>query len=284
MNKMNYAYQVAATAVLQRLAEQDPQGLDALSAIGPGEVAVYEGSFDQSGKALELLGITYHRNPMGRQMLGSKVIFANCTKMFNQDLIENATEFVAEGGLLVSSDWAIKHVIEPCFPGMVRHNGRQTNEEVIAVEPDLNSVWEDVVVLGADPQWWLWCSYPIEVLDTDQVRVEAASHELMVRYDEPAVAISFDWGKGSVYHVISHFWAKKSGTPTLTHQGPFEDFLRKGMNLSESGIARVIDQNKRACKEINFAMVQSAATALELAAKLCIRGCASGQLPMANGQ
>ncbi|MEM6404815.1 MAG: hypothetical protein AAF757_32090, partial [Cyanobacteria bacterium P01_D01_bin.116] len=84
-----------------------------------------------------------------------------------------------------------------------------------------NSLWSEVVVLGADPQWWLeTSSYPIEILNPDKVKIEAASHDLLQSYNAPVVAVSFDWGKGHVFHVISHFWCKRTRALTPRHQAP----------------------------------------------------------------
>jgi hypothetical protein len=88
---------------------------------------------------------------------------------------------------------------------MVKFTERATGDEVISVEPSLNSLWSDVVVLGADPQWWLeGSSHPISILNPEKVAIEAASHDLLSRHSAPVVAVSFDWGKGHVFHVISH--------------------------------------------------------------------------------
>ena len=153
----------------------------------------------------------------------------------------------------------------------MRWNGRSTGEEVVSVEPNLNSLWSDIVVLGADPQWWLWGSHPIEVLNTHKVSIEAASHNLLVSYDAPVVAIRFDWDKGHVFHVISHFWAKRSQTPTLRHQGSSSDFLKAGMKLSDESIEKIFNQTKINPDQVNFAQLQSAATSTELIAQLCVK-------------
>ena len=67
----------------------------------------------------------------------------------------------------------------------------------------------------AAPVWWLESSsYPIEILDKKKVRVLVRSDELKRRYKHDAVIISFEWGKGVVYHMISHFYLQRSETRT----------------------------------------------------------------------
>ena len=40
------------------------------------------------------------------------------------------------------------------------------------------------------------------------------SDELKRRYKHDAVIIAFEWGKGIVYHMISHFYLQRSETRT----------------------------------------------------------------------
>ena len=59
---------------------------------------------------------------------------------------EHATEDVAANLAM------LRNVVEAAFPNTVRFNGaQQSKDEVVAVEPALDGVWSDVVVLGADP-------------------------------------------------------------------------------------------------------------------------------------
>jgi hydrogenase maturation factor len=266
---MEQAYKLAAIAVKQRFTEQYPEYLNILSKITKQDVAVYSGDFDQAEQVLNCLGIPATINPNPKK-LSAQVIFINCSREYNQDLVQDIGSYVEQGKWLVSSDWALDKVIEKAFPNLVRWNGKSTGEEIASVEPFQNSLWSDIVVLGADPQWWLWGSHPIEVLNPDKVKIEAASHDLLVRYNAPVVAVRFDWGKGHVFHVISHFWAKRSETPTVHHKKPCIEFLRSGMKLSEVGIEKVLEKARINIDEINFAQLQSAATSTELVAQLCV--------------
>jgi hypothetical protein len=271
MSDMKMAYKLAALAVRQRLAEQHPEDLDVLRSLRRGDVAAYTGNYDQAEKVLECLGVPAAVDPDPVD-LQAKVLFSNCSGSYNPKLLERIRGYVEDGRWLVSSDWSLHYVVERHFPDTVRWTHRTTGTEVVSVEPNLESLWSEVVVLGADPQWWLWGSYPIEVVDPERVRVEARSHDLLTRYNAPVVAVRFDWGRGHVFHVISHFWAKTSATPTLRHQGPGVDFLRAGMRLSDEGIEKVLRQAKAAPDAVNFATLQSAVTATELVAQLCVRG------------
>ena len=272
MSVMKQAYAVAALAVRQRLAEQHPEDLRVLDGIEHGQVAVYTGSYDQVEKILKQLTVPFRTNPGKLRLTASQIAFVNCSSRYRQGLASTLAAYVAGGGWLVTSDWALGHVVEKAFPNTVRKGRGSTGDEVISVEPALDSLWAEVVVLGADPQWWIeGSSHPIDVLDAERVRVEAASHDLLRRYKAPAVGVSFDWMRGHVFHVISHFWCKRSRTPTARHAGASLDFLKAGMGLSDEGIAQVFKQARIEPALLNFAQIQSAATATELVAQLCIR-------------
>jgi hypothetical protein len=271
MSDMQTAYRVAALAVRQRFAEQHPEELEVLNRVRREDVAVYSGTYDHVENVLKCLEVPVTMNP-DPEALKARIIFLNCSGNYGRRQTDLLGRQVEEGKWLVSSDWALGQFLEHVFPNTVRWTRRATGDEVISAEPYQDSIWSEVVVLGADPQWWLeGSSQTIEVLDTERVRVEAASHDLLVRYDAPVVAVRFDWGLGHVFHVISHFWHQRSRTPTERYRGPCTDFLKAGMRLSDEGIERVLRDAKVAPEAVNFAMIQSAATATELVAQLCVR-------------
>jgi hypothetical protein len=270
MAEMARAYDLAARAVRRRLAEQRPDQLATLDEVRKGDLAVFTGSYDSVKEVLSRLGLPFTTNP---RKLQAAVVFTDCPGSGHPALVQNIEPHVREGAWLVSSDWSLHHVVEAAFPGMVRWDRKkQTADEVVPVEAYLDSSWSEVVVPGADPQWWLEAgSYPITIVDTERVRVEAVSHELLVKHGSGVVAVRFDWGAGHVFHVISHFWLKRSRAPGQRYQGPCTDFLRGGMRLSEEGIAQVLAEARLEPEDLNFACIQSAATSTELIAQLCIQ-------------
>lgn len=274
MTNMEKAYDLAAIAVRRRLLEQRPADLAILESMKKKDVAVYTGAHDQVQNVLDRVQIGHEMNPAKTK---AKVIFANCNGTKHQHL-DTAAAKVEDGAWLVTSDWSLSSVIEANFPNTVKRSAnKSTGDEVVAVEPNLESLWQDVVVLGVDPQWWLeGGSYPIEVLDPARVRIETASHEMLTKYEAPAVAVRFNQGLGQVYHVVSHFWLKRSRTPDARYQRPCTEFLRDGMKLTSEGIERVMKDSKIPAESIDFASLQSAATSTELIAQLCIRAMRSG--------
>ena len=87
--------------------------------------------------------------------LNAKIVFVNCSRNYNSALVTNIGHHVSNGKWLVISDWALHYILEPAFPNTVRWTQKSTAEYIISVEPFVNSLWSNIVVLGADPQWWL---------------------------------------------------------------------------------------------------------------------------------
>lgn len=271
MSDMTKAYKLAALAVRQRYAEQHPEYLEVLDGLTKRDVAVYTGTYDSVQHVLEPLGVPFTTNPAVTRT-AARVHFANCPCNSQPALVKNVERLVRDGAWLVSSDWALESVVQAAFPDTVRRGQGVTGDEVVGVEPWLSSLWSDVVVPGTDPQWWLeGSSYPIEVVDPAKVRVEAVSHEMLVKYKQPAVAVRFEWGAGQVFHVVSHFYLKLTRAAKDRHAGPGADFLREGLKLSEDGVAHVLREAGLRPDELNFATVQSAATSAELVAQLCVQ-------------
>jgi hypothetical protein len=274
MDVMKQAYAIAARAVCARLRAARPGDLDRVKALRRGEVAVFSGDYDQAEKVLARLKVPVTLDPtpsrLGSARSKIKVAFVNCAKTRPQSLVEALTRFVERGGTLVTSDWALRDVIMPGFPETLRWNRRSTGDEVVSIEPLCESLWAETVVPGTCPQWWLWGSHPIEVVDRERVRVEAASHDLLVKYDAPVVAAAFDWRSGYVFHVISHFWAKRSAVAHGQHGEHWTAYLRDGLRLSPAAIDDVVERFGSS-EDVSFAALQSAVSATELVARLCAR-------------
>ncbi|MEM9068800.1 MAG: hypothetical protein AAGE52_09850 [Myxococcota bacterium] len=264
---MTHAYKLAAAAVRRRYTDQRPETLRALRRLSKSDVAVLTGVHDSVQHVLSALGIPHTMDP---KKLTQQVVFVNCAGGYDPKRGAALEAHARAGGLVVSSDWALD-TIARAFPGTVRRAPKATKDEVVAVEATQGSLWDEIVVLGADPQWWLeGSSYPVVIEDSDRVRVEAASHEMLAQYDSPIVAVSFPWHAGAVFHLVSHFWLKRTRNVGGRYAGPAAEFMRTGLGLDEAAIAELTRGS--AADGVNFASLQSAATSAELVARLCAEG------------
>ena len=112
-------------------------------------------------------------------------------------------------------------MVERAFPGHVAYNDRSTADDVVRIDVlETDSPYlRGVLDAGDDPQWWLeGSSYPIRVLDVERVRVLIRSAELGEKYGEDAVAVVFGYGKGEVFHMISHYYLQRTELRNERHQ------------------------------------------------------------------
>ena len=118
----------------------------------------------------------------------------------------------------------------------------------------------------AKPQWWLECaSYPIKVLDKKKVKVLVSSKELGKKYRDDPVIISFEWGKGIVYHMISHFYLQRTETRSQRHMGTVTDYAED--QLMSSNVMTEFAQAQKETPALNYAQVQCASTSAEFVSR-----------------
>lgn len=135
------------------------------------------------------------------------------------------------GGWLITTDWAIRTIVEKIFPGFIKWNGRKTADAVVAcqiLEPLNHPFLEGVIgeisqnkwqkhtknTKKDEFRWWLENrSFPITILNHQEVKVLIASWEIQSKWGESPVLCYFDYGKtgGRVIHLISHIHLQKGG-------------------------------------------------------------------------
>jgi hypothetical protein len=236
---MNSAYRVAQELLKDRLKDTSPETLRELEQIHAADVIVVRGVHDHIEDVFEHADTPFTAvNPedLGKaQLRPDQIIFVNCPGKLTPGGLRKIKMFVEEGGFLFTTDWALKHILEEIFPGFVEYNLQPTRDEVVRIEvlesedPFLKSVLDE----EDDPQWWLESSsYPIRILDKDKVKVLLSSKEIEERYGEAPVFITFDYGQGKIYHMISHFYLQRNETRTARHAAPSKEYLKqKGISM-----------------------------------------------------
>jgi hypothetical protein len=258
---MESAYRVAEELLKDRLRKEAPDALQELEDLKAADIIVTLGEHDHIERVFNLGGIPHTTVPPGAiddaELRPDQVIFVNCAGNFTPAGLRRLHSFVSEGGFLFTTDWALRHVLEPAFPGFVEYNGQATADAVVRVEvlsrddPFLSSI------LGPDddPQWWLeGSSYPIRILDKEKVQVLVTSKELEEKWGEAPVFVTFPYGEGRIYHMISHFYLQRTETRTGRHKGSSYDFLAE-KGVSEAEYAKYADLG---AGEADLASVESA--------------------------
>ncbi|CAF0907063.1 unnamed protein product [Adineta steineri] len=255
------AYELGSAMAREHLSTEDKKLLDD---IGDDTVIVVPGTYDHIHQVLKSLKIpfkiveqtellTYPLRPE------DQTVYVNCASSFPPNAAHRLRQFVNDGGQLITTDWALKNVLEVAFGEFVRDNGGRTGDEVVGIQ--VNDPTNPIVAgflpaaQHVDPQWWLESSsYPIEIVDAQRVRVLIKSDELNKKYNSHAVLITFDCGKGNVIHMISHFYLQRSETRNERHKMSSEQFA-VDMNMSDE-----IKSKAKNMSNLNYAQVQSTAT------------------------
>ena len=162
--------------------------------------------------------------------------------------------FVETGGSLFTTDWALKHVVEPAFSGVLAFDKAPTRDDVVRIEVlDADNIYLQGVLDGQDdPQWWLEASsYPISVVDEERVKVLITSRELGEKYGERPVAVWFRWGEGDVFHMISHYYLQRTAERTARHAAS------AGAYFAEQDLPLSVEMS-RDLAELSLADVESA--------------------------
>jgi hypothetical protein len=258
------AYLAGAGFVKAKMTREAPLDAAALEAVEASDIVVVEGSYDHVERVLDALELPYQRVTPGHveelSLRPEQLLVVNCPGTVPRPALEKIRRFVEAGGSLFTTDWALRHVVEPAFPGMLAFNERPTADDVVRIEVrDHDNPFLTGVMDGRDdPQWWLeGSSYPIRVLSS-AVSVLITSRELEEKYGEAAVAVTFPWGRGEVFHMISHYYLQRTELRTARHTtGAAAYAAEKGVAMPAAML-----------KDLALGEVESASTSARMLANL----------------
>ena len=239
-NKMSTAYRVAQEMIKDKLKDVDEDMAAEFEELGQSEVIVSTGVHDNIEQVFNGIGLKHYLiNPQQFEKIDldpDQIIFINCPGNVTSKGLRNLVTFVEKGGFLFTTDWALRHVIEPGFPGYIKYNNRPTNDEVVRVDilAEEDPFLQSLIGPNDDPQWWLeGSSYPIEILNHKEVDILIKSKEIEKKYGESAVFVTFDYGKGKIYHMISHFYLQRAETRTARHAKSGAEYANEKLNMDQ---------------------------------------------------
>jgi hypothetical protein len=176
----------------------------------PGSLLEVKGMWDKSTKTVQSLGIPCKEIGAGDlrdiPLDAVKVIIINCAGNIPKTSYQRLRDWVANGGYLLTTDWALQRTVEKVFPGYVewdsKHN-RYTIYDSTVVGPD--PVLFNTAVTNA--HWKLDMQSQLVRVLKPGVRVLARSARLA--QEDPdgqgALAVEFAFGRGYVLHLVGHF-------------------------------------------------------------------------------
>ena len=245
---MQSSYRAAGLGIRERLGRVDPEEERLLRSLEESDTVVVQGRYDHAQDVLRSLDIPFAM--VGPGIVGSldlrpeQSLLINCPGQVTRAGVTKIEQFVKAGGYLVTTDWALKHVIEPAFPNTIAYNDVATADDVVRVEVVAGGAQflRDLMDEKDDPQWWLeGSSYPIEVLDPKRVEVLITSKEMKEKYGEAAIAVRFPHGKGMVYHIVSHYYLQRTETRTQRQRGSAKSYLMTKGALAASECCDIAD-------------------------------------------
>ena len=264
------AYLGGASIARDRMASEAPLDAEALAAVVASDIVVVSGCYDHVERVLQALEVPFQTvqpgSLAGVDLRPEQLLVINCPGELTPAEIIKVRDFVAAGGSLFTTDWALRNVIEPAFPGLVEYNDRSTGDDVVAIEVvDGDSPYLQGVLDGDDnPQWWLeGSSYPIRVLDPERVRVLIRSNELGEKYGECAVAVVFEFGKGEVFHMISHYYLQRTELRSERHTMPAADYASEKGVMFSPAMSEMVNN-------LSLGEVEAAATSARLFANIVV--------------
>jgi hypothetical protein len=218
---MQSAYRAAAKLTKHMIEQERPEDVEHLEGT---QVVVVSGCYDHGESIFKLCEIpctlVSPDQGAGLALDPDQILYVNCPGKIPQRGLAKIQSFVRNGGMLVTTDWALKNVVEQAFPGTIEFNGRATADDVVRVvfEPVEDTFLEGLLDPNDDPLWWLeGSSYPIRIL-RDDVKVLVSSREMGEKYGESPIVVAFEEGEGKVYHLTSHFYLQRTETRTQRHQ------------------------------------------------------------------
>jgi hypothetical protein len=142
--------------------------------------------------ALELPYVVVDPDDLPRlELRPEQLLVVNCPGHVPGRALPLLEAFVRGGGSLLTTDWALRHVIEPAFSGLLAYNERPTRDDVVRIEllTTENPLLAGVLESGDDP-----------------------------RYGEAAICVRFDWGDGEVLHMVSHYYLQRTELRSARHE------------------------------------------------------------------
>ncbi|MBX3075375.1 hypothetical protein KF728_23080 [Candidatus Obscuribacterales bacterium] len=206
-----------------RIINADPKVFKSwLTATNPGvlegatkeSIVEIKGEWDDCAHALRTFGLPYTRvNPKKlseTNLNNTKIIVVNCEGHLPMESILQLRRFVAMGGYLLTTDWALENVVDKAFPGIIEWNeGYYTdgnNNNVV----DAVIVADDAALTAGTPPVGHWLlvkkSQIVRILKPETVKVLARSRHMREDPDNLGIlAVTFTYGNGRVMHLVGHF-------------------------------------------------------------------------------
>lgn len=135
---MQRSYQAAVNITRERLRRDVPERARALDAVEQSDVVVVAGTYDHVESVLAALDVPHMVLSVPEldrlRLWPEQLLIVNGPGQISPRAVARVRAFVEAGGSLFTTDWALKHVIEPAFPGVLAFRQRPTGDDVVRIE------------------------------------------------------------------------------------------------------------------------------------------------------
>jgi hypothetical protein len=193
------------------LEKNHPQFALKTSQMSPNSLLEVRGKWDDSGHTLRSLGIRFTSIRSGRmrdQPLDQvKVLVVNCDGNVPREARQRIRDWVAQGGYLLTTDWALSHLTQVAFPGIIEWNNEKTDTDMVSA----TVVYPDPITMKGTVSNAYWKldeqSEMVRVLRPNLCKILVRSRDLVAEDPDRMgiLAVEFPFGKGRVLHLVGHF-------------------------------------------------------------------------------
>jgi hypothetical protein len=205
-------YDVSSKIVKDRMAAENVEDLSVINNLDANAVVVVFGSADKIQNVLTAINLPHTLIQPDQLHLvklnPEQTLYINChPNGYDAAAYEKVRQFINDGGQVISTDYTLNTLLQYVFPNTLRYDGANSQDETIGIVIN-NDEKDDEVLKGfKNEETWRLAggSHPITILDEINVKVLISSPQLAKFNASNAILIRFEYGKGVVYHMISHF-------------------------------------------------------------------------------
>lgn len=171
-----------------------------------------KGQWDDSGHALHNFGFGYNKispSALGKVSLeGTDVLIVDCAGEIPPANLAVIEKFVAHGGYLITTDWALDGCLARAIPGYVEWNSGYSSSALVDAAINKNADPDLMKNVVPKAYWKLnnKCE-TVKIRRPDVVQVLARSRRLAAEDPDNHgyLAVTFPYGEGRVLHLVGHF-------------------------------------------------------------------------------
>jgi hypothetical protein len=209
-----------------------PEEMPKLRKAPKDRILVVKGSYDSIEQILKQAKIPYtgldsfpEKDDLvqGGKYAHAKIMFVNCDENYHDGVSglgdkgldksnkKSITDFVNQGGRLITTDWAAA-VVKYLF-GKISINEDKMEESIFEMKFASQEARDmsGIIYGNVHPKWWIEGSSDTVYFKKDTgVQDLIISPEMKKKYGSDHICVGFKQGEGEVFHFVSHLIAQKT--------------------------------------------------------------------------